>query len=388
MTGRLDLDAQPPIPPSKAPTTDETRLSWLRLARSQNVGPVTFVQLLRRYRSAADALAAVPDLAARGGAKRRIKICDAASAQAEIDAAATAGARMLCLGAPDYPGLLGLIDGAPPLIWALGNSGRLMPNAVALVGARNASAAGRRFAGILARDLAREGWVVVSGLARGVDGAAHAAALEEPGGTAAVLAGGVDQIYPPEHAELHAAIAEQGVVVSEMPMGFEPIARSFPRRNRIISGLSQGVLVIEAAERSGSLITARYAAEQGREAMAAPGHPLDPRAGGSNALLREGAVLIRSAEDVLEALTPRLSNKIAEPPRHFLDAPFETQIESDETLRRRLIELLSVAPVEVDELVRQAGAPAAMVASALLELELAGRIERAPGGLVSRVDFS
>ncbi len=282
------------------PRDDAGRLAWLRLARSRNVGPRTFRRLMARFSSVAQALEALPDLAGGAGLRDYVPASEDDAAR-EMAAAERRGARMLCLGAPDYPALLAEIADAPPLLWTLGDAALALRPCVALVGARNASALGRKMAATLARDLGAAGWVVVSGLARGVDRAVHEAALET--GTIAALAGGVDTVYPPENAALTAQIAAQGLLLSEAPMGETPVARSFPKRNRIVSGLSSGVVLVEAAERSGSLITARCAAEQGREAMAVPGSPLDARASGCNALIREGATLIRSADDVLEALS-------------------------------------------------------------------------------------
>jgi len=364
-------------------------LDWLRLARSRRVGPATFIRLIREHRSAAAALAALPALAA-GAGLRGYAPADRAAVEAEWQAAERAGARPLLLGAAQYPACLATIADPPPLLWALGDPTLAARPAVALVGARNASALGCRMAARLAAELGALGLVVVSGLARGIDASAHDAALAT--GTIAVQGGGVDDLYPPENAGLATRIAALGLRLSEMPMGHAPRAQDFPRRNRIVSGLALGVVVIEGAERSGSLITARNAADQGREVMAVPGNPLDARAAGCNALIREGATLVRSAEDVAEALAasladmprpeprPRAQPQAAPPP----PAPEPATPAPPEALAGRLLALLGPAPSPEDLLIRSTGAPAARVAEALLDLELAGLIERHPGALVSR----
>ena len=279
-------------------TLDQSeRADWLRLIRSENVGPVTFFHLVRHYGSARAALDALPDLARRGG-KRAIRICPAANAEREIQALTEIGARLVAHGEPDYPRSLGAIEDAPPLIALLGNPDLLQRPMVAIVGARNASANGRRLAAALAGDLGAAGFSVVSGLARGIDTAAHTGSLKT--GTIAVIAGGIDVVYPTENQDLHRDIASSGVLIAESAVGTKPVARHFPRRNRLISGLSIGVVVVEAAMRSGSLITARMALEQGREVFAVPGSPLDPRARGANNLIRQGATLTETADDVLQ----------------------------------------------------------------------------------------
>lgn len=366
-----------PFPASRLPVNDAGRAAWLRLARSANVGPVTFASLMTRYDSAQAALKAVPDLAKRGGA-RQVRLADPARVAQEFEQAAAAGARMLLLGAPDYPENLTATGSAPAVLWALGAPEIATQQSVAIVGARNASALGLKFAEMLARDLGAAGWCVVSGLARGIDASAHRGALSSS--TAAVLAGGVDVMWPPQNEALYHEIIEHGVVLSERAMGHQGRAPDFPRRNRIVSGLSLGIVVAEGAERSGSLITARLAGEQGREVMAVPGSPLDPRAGGCNRLLREGATLVRGVEDVLEALsTFALQPRLAEPPSDWADTPGE----ADDALRADITRLLGVVPVETDELVRMTGAPAGVVAHVLLELDLAGRLRREPGGKVA-----
>lgn len=364
----------------RPPQSEDERLAWLRLSRSRNVGAATFQRLLDRFGGAGAALAALPDLAGRGGAGA-YQPCSARQGEEEMARAAAAGARMLCLGAPDYPARLGEIADAPPFLWALGDPELAQRPAVAVIGARNASSLGLRMARMLAEDLGAAGRVIASGLARGVDAAAHEAAL--PTGTIAALAGGVDQIYPEEHAALGARIAGEGLLLSEAPMGLIPQGRHFPRRNRIVSGLSDGVVVIEAAARSGSLITVRCALEQGREAMAVPGAPLDPRAAGCNEMIRQGAALIRDAADVLEALGGPRTLQFDEAPEPFIhDAPSPPP---DPDLAARVAALLGPAPVEIDLLARDTGATPRQLAEALMELDLAGRIERRPGGLIALV---
>jgi DNA processing protein len=356
-------------------------VSRLRLIRTDSIGPVTYRQLIARFGDAETALKALPDLARRGN--RNIALHPESEALAELETATTLGAHLLFLGTPDYPALLSGTETAPPVLYARGDLALLDRPAVAIVGARNASAAGTRFARQLALDLAEADYVVVSGLARGIDAAAHQAALER--GTIAVVAGGVDVAYPPDHADLMARIAEQGLVIAEQPPGIEPQARHFPRRNRIIAGLSAGTIVVEGAPKSGSLITARIAADLGREVMAVPGSPLDPRAQGCNLLIREGATLIQTAADVLEALStlsgqPALPLNVAEP----LPLPdFGPTLTPDPAARAALLALLSPAPVHVDELIRLSRLPAAQVASVLLDLELEGALVRHAGARVA-----
>ncbi len=363
----------------------------LRLIRTPSIGPATYRQLIARFRTAEAALDALPDLARRGN--RELRITPAAEAEAELEALAAAGATPLFIGTPEYPALLAQADTAPPFLAARGRTVLLEAPAVAVVGARNASAAGTRLASRWATELAERGLVLVSGLARGIDTAVHKGALAaEQGGTIAVIAGGIDIAYPPENAELMERIATEGLVLAEQPPGTEPQARHFPRRNRIIAGLAAGTLVIEAAPRSGSLITARMAAEFGREVMAVPGSPADPRAQGCNQLIREGGTLVQSPAEVLEALsafdadglghTATLGQRFqtAEPPGFYADA----DTEPPESARPLLIGLLSPAPVAIDELVRQSGLPAPAVANVLLDLELEGLMVRHAGGRVAR----
>jgi len=362
------------------PRNDRERLDWLRLTRSENVGPITFRTLIERLGNASAALDSLPRLARRGGRSDALKLCTREEAERELSALEELGGHFLYLGEALYPRLLAAIEDAPPVLAVMGEPHLLEKPSVAIVGARNAAAAGIRIARRLAAELGEAGFVVDSGLARGVDAAAHAGALER--GTIAVLAGGPDNIYPPENAELYATIKSQGVLVSEMPLGTAPQARHFPRRNRLISGLSRGVVVVEAAERSGSLITARLALEQGREVLAVPGSPLDARAHGTNKLIRSGATLVQSAADILEAVAgpdgQRLREPEALPPTDGPGAllPDESEVAAARAL---IIERLGPSPIEVDELVRQTGFSPALVLSVLLELELAGRLERQPG---------
>jgi len=361
------------------------RLARLRLWRSENVGPITFHRLMARFGSGRAALDALPDLARRGGRSRPVTLQPAAEAERELAALEALGAVALCCGETGYPSRLAELEDAPPLLAALGRVELLSRDSLAIVGARNASGNGRRLARQLAADLGAQGYIVVSGLARGIDAAAHEGALGT--GTVAVLAGGLDVVYPRENAALHAAIAADGVLVSEMPPGLEPQARHFPPRNRLISGLAWGVVVVEAALRSGSLITARLAAEQGREVFAVPGSPLDPRARGCNRLLRDGATLTESAEDVVAGLSHLGRPRIAEPRAADFQAEVHgiPKVIAVDGAHARLRELLGVSPVAVDELIRQCQLSPAVANMALLEMELAGRVERHPGNRVSLI---
>ena len=411
--------------PITPPTTEDGRLSWLRLIRSRKVGPTTFHRLIAEHGTAEAALASLPGVARAAGIAG-YEPCPEGVARAEMAAARKAGMRMLCWGTADYPPELADLPDAPAVLWLRGDASVLLAPMVALVGARNASSNGCRMAGRLARELGEAGLTVVSGLARGIDAAAHAAALDR--GTVAVMAGGADVTYPPENAELLARIAGTGVALSEQPPGLEPQARHFPLRNRIISGLALGVVVVEAAERSGSLITARNALDQGREVMAVPGHPVDARAGGCNLLIRDGCTLIRSAQDVMEALGPALTaarqirlgrvvppapapaaplsaaRKLAEAARAYLQstpAPVVASLsaralaaippgppargpEQTRALHAEILTRLGPAPLAEDQLIRDLSLPAARVAPELLALELDGKIERRPGGLLTR----
>ena len=356
------------------------RRDWLRLARTSSVGAVTFRELMRRYGDPSLALEALPDLARRAGRVSPLSPFSATQAEDEIAAGEALGAQLLLACDPGFPEPLAALDPPPPLVWVLGDARPLERTCVAVVGARAASALGLRFAGTLAADLGAAGLTVVSGLARGVDGAAHQGSLAT--GTAAVLAGGVDDVYPPQHADLYRAILDSGgCTVSENPPGRTASAADFPRRNRIIAGLSRAVVVVEAELRSGSLITARLAAEMGREVLAVPGSPLDPRSRGGNDLLRQGAAVCESAEDVLRALAGLAG--LAEPGQEFEPAPpkgADAAAEAPESARQRLLSLLSPSPAPRDEIVRLSGLSTAEVNAALAELELAGHVVFTAGG--------
>ncbi|HEY2481170.1 MAG TPA: DNA-processing protein DprA [Caulobacteraceae bacterium] len=359
---------------------ERERLDWLRLARSESVGSTTFAYLISRYRSATAALEHLPELARRGGRSQPLRVPTADEATAELTAGEALGARLVLSGEPGFPRLLAVLDSPPPLIWVAGDATLLAARTVAIVGARAASSAGRRFAHQLARDLGDARYVVVSGLARGIDAAAHEGALET--GTVAVLAGGIDDIYPPENAALADAIRAKGCLVSERPVGLAAKAADFPRRNRLISGLSLGVIVVEAERRSGSLITARLAGEQGREVFAVPGSPMDPRARGANELLRQGACLVEEADDVTRVLDSLPGVSESEPP-HSIPID-DANAGPTEPFAQELESLLSSTPVRLDDLARDAGVPSSLVASALVELCIAGRAELLPGGLAVR----
>ncbi len=387
-----ERSALTPAPLPQAALDDVQRLACLRLIRSDNVGPATFRELINHFGGATAALEALPDLMRRVGGKRTPRICPRDRAEAELAAAAKAGARPIFTIEPSYPPLLAEIDPPPPMLYVRGRLQLLTRPIVAIVGARDGSAAGQKLARIFAHALGAAGYVVASGLARGIDAAAHEAALAT--GTIAVLAGGLDNIYPPEHADLHRRIGEAGCLISEMPPGFVPRAQDFPRRNRIISGIAHGVLVVEAARRSGTLITARMAAEQGREVFAIPGHPLDPRAEGTNHLLKSGATLVTEPADVIQALAPTLAPPLPLPLRSEAQAlespaartPAHPAAVPDDEVRARVLAALGPAPTNVDDLVRAVGAPIRMIQVAMLELALAGQIEQHGQNLVSRRD--
>ncbi len=364
--------------------TDRQRIAWLRLIRSDNVGPATFRDLINHFGSAEAALAALPGLSARGGATRAIRIATESEALKELETAQRFGARFVGIGEPDYPQALKQIDGAPPLLAVKGNLAATAPPAVGIVGSRNASISGAKFAAMIARDCGRAGYVVISGLARGIDTAAHRASLDT--GTIAAMAGGLDQPYPPENAGLLDEIWNgNGLAVSEMPFGWEPRARDFPRRNRLIAGISLGTVIVEAATRSGSLITARLAAEFGRLVFAVPGSPLDPRCHGTNGLLKDGAMIVTAPDDVISALAPlsqldMFDAPMAEEPDR--GSGFSAQ-PPDDSDRARIADALGPTPVEIDDIIRHTGLGAAAVYLVLLELDIAGRLHRHPGGLVS-----
>ncbi|SFA85801.1 DNA processing protein [Poseidonocella pacifica] len=388
----------PPLPP----TTEDDRLLWLRLLRSRRVGPTTFHRLLKEHGSIAEAFAALPEIA-RGAGVKDYRPLPADDAAREYEAGLRAGARLLLFGEPEYPETLADLTDAPPLLWCMGDVSLLRRPIIALVGARNASSLGVRMARSLARDLARQGFVVGSGLARGIDTAAHAASLDT--GTIAVMAGGVDVIYPAENTKLGQDIAESGLRISEQPIGLSPTARYFPMRNRIVSGMSIATVVVEAAARSGSLITARNALDQGREVLAVPGHPLDARASGCNLLIRDGARLVRSAEDVVEAVaeffqpspevTPSMPDEVGtgSRPSPADSEPFPRVHGSQDravsqptvALQDAILGRLGPSPLAEDQLIRDLGQSPENLAPALLDLELDGKILRGPGGLLSLV---
>ncbi|MGQ0684853.1 DNA-processing protein DprA [Bradyrhizobium sp.] len=357
--------------------SDVERLNRLRLIRSDNIGPRTFGALIRHCGDAAAALERLPEFSRRGGAARPGRICSEDEARAELAACKKLGVNLVAPGEAFYPPRLAVIDDAPPLLAVRGALDALMRPMIAIVGSRNASGAGLKFAQSLARDLGQAGFVIISGLARGIDQAAHRASIS--GGTVAVLAGGQDRIYPPEHEDLLFALLETGAAISEMPLGHVARAHDFPRRNRLISGASLGVVVVEAAQRSGSLITARMANEQGREVFAVPGSPIDPRAGGTNDLIKQGATLVTEAADIINAVQPIMARPLAleEPDDDYSEA------EPDAGERARIVALLGPTPILLDDLIRMAGSSPAIVRTVLLELELAGRLERHGGGMVS-----
>ncbi|UUX50922.1 DNA-processing protein DprA [Nisaea acidiphila] len=360
------------------------RMARLRLIRTENVGPVTFQHLLTRFGSATEAVEHLPDLARRGGRKARLKIPAASDIEKEITANELEGARIVVIGEPDYPAMLAQIEGAPVALSLMGHPHLFLEPSVSIVGARNASGNAIRFTERIAKELGAHGIVIVSGLARGIDTAAHQGALET--GTVAVVAGGADIVYPPENEALRARIVAEGALVAEAPIGTRPLARHFPARNRIISGLTRATLVIEAAKKSGSLITARFAADQGREVCAVPGSPMDPRCAGSNGLLRDGAHLIERAEDVLTILLAGGIREDTAPAEEFSITGTPPQIieEIDDSTRSSVLALLDATPLPVDEIIRRCQLSPPVVLTILLEAELAGEAERHPGNSVAR----
>ena len=373
---------------TKESFSDKEKLAWLRLSRTENIGPITFYKLLERFGSAEEALKAIPDIARRGGRMGGLKAFAIDLAEKELAQVEKAGAYLIARDEPEYPELLAQIEDAPPLIAVIGHISILSKPSLAVVGARNASLSGRKIAENFSRKVAATGYVIVSGLARGIDTAAHTASLDT--GTVAVVAGGIDVIYPRENEKLYRQISEQGAVIAESPFGTEPIARHFPRRNRLISGLSLGVLIVEAAMKSGSLITARMAVEQNREVFAVPGSPMDPRSKGTNKFIQDGAHMATSADDILRELESLRLRPMNDPPADpWKGAPnlFSQNLakEPDESLRIKILEMLSPTPVQMDEIIRAAEAPANEVLTVILELELAGRIERHPGNKVNLI---
>jgi DNA processing protein len=361
--------------------SDAERLNWLRLARTEGIGPINFHKLIRRYGTAAKVIEVLPQLMTKAGARRGLSVHTVDLAKRELDATSDAGATLVAMGEAGYPAALMQADSAPPLLCISGNIELAQRKSVGIVGARTASANGRKMARILAYTIAEAGFLVTSGLARGIDTAAHEAAT--PLRTAAVIAGGIDHIYPPENADLQQAIARDGLLISEMPIGTAPRAEHFPRRNRIISGMSAAVVIVEAALRSGSLITARFANEQGREVFAVPGSPLDPRCEGTNKLIRDGANILTSANDVLDFLTAEkspLHERLFERDPEPLLPPDQ---DADDATRREVIGLLSANAVDIDDLIREANCAPEAVMAVLLELEVAGRVSRSAGGMIA-----
>ena len=362
---------------------DAQRAAWLRLSRSDGVGPATFRDLINHFGTAAAALDALPDLAARSG-RRRITIPDTGTISREIDALHRFGGRLVCSGEPDYPDALLAYDAAPMVLNVLGDGAALRRSAIGIVGSREASLASIKLTRLFASAFAEAGYTVVSGLARGIDTAAHEGSLDA--GTVACMAGGIDVIYPPQNEALARAIVERGgALVTEMPFGWKPRAKDFPRRNRIVAGMSLGLLVSEAAQRSGSLITARLANEMGREVFAVPGSPLDPRSAGANGLIREGATFTTEPADVLDALRPASASAkgsiLGEARSASPDPAPVTEVDGSD--RARVLGALDRTPVGVDELVRFTGLPASAVQLVLLELDLAGGVVRHSGNRVS-----
>ncbi|NVK16775.1 MAG: DNA-protecting protein DprA [Rhodobacteraceae bacterium] len=386
MTEETLSSTHPPLPP----TTEDNRYSWLRLLRSKRVGPVTFHRLLAEYGSAQNALDALPEVARSAGIKG-YETCPAKAVDKELKTAKAAKARLLCFSDPEYPALLKGLKDAPPLLWAIGDLSVLNRPMISMVGARNASSLGVRMARSMAQSLGEAGYIVVSGMARGIDTAAHQAALKT--GTIAVLAGGADVIYPAENADLAARISETGLRLSEQPMGLAPQARDFPKRNRIIAALSRALVVVEAAAKSGSLITARDALDYGREVLAVPGHPFDARSSGCNRLIRDGATLVRDAQDVLEALPPQeIAAAQAAAPQDLQQAlaalppppPQQRSLAETHALHQQILGSLGPSPTSETQLIRDLSLPPQDLGPALTDLELEGAICRDPGGLLSR----
>ena len=378
MAGRQYSFDSPPL----LPTTEEDMVNRLRLLRSRRVGIATYRRLMSEHGSAAAALAALPEIA-KGSGVSDYAVYPIERVHAELDAGRKAGAQLIIEGSADYPATLSDISDSPPILWAIGSLALLKRPMVALVGARNASSLGTRMAKKLAEELSNQGITVVSGLARGIDAAAHLGALA--GGTVAVQAGGVDVIYPAENAKLAGDIAKKGLRLSEMPMGLQPQARHFPARNRIISGLAQAVVVVEAAAKSGSLITARNALDQGRDVLAVPGHPFDARAWGCNMLIRDGATLVRNAQDVIEAINTATDQTQIETATAPEPKP-KPALRETATLHSQILARLGPSPVAEDQLARDIRAQACDLAPALIDLELDGKILRQAGGLLSRIN--
>ncbi len=360
------------------------RLDWLRLIRSENVGAITFIELIKRYGTASNAIEALPELAERGRGRKKISIASIADVEQELARIADHGATTVCLGEPNYPPALRAIDDAPPVLVVHGSVDILRRNAIAFVGSRNSSIAGVKLTRQLATDVASAGYATISGLARGIDSAAHHATIEQ--GTIAVLAGGIDNIYPNENIDLAKAIVDNGgALITEMPFGWPPRSQDFPRRNRIVAGIALGLVVVEAAHRSGTLISARLANEMGRLVFAVPGSPLDPRNGGSNNLIKQGAQLITSAKDILDAMEPMI--KTPDQSNYTLDEKDEDEftIKADENDREKIISAMGHTPTDVDEIIRFTGVDAPTIQLIMLELHMAGRLERHQGNKVSLI---
>ncbi|MGB0844040.1 MAG: DNA-processing protein DprA [Alphaproteobacteria bacterium] len=367
----------------------QNQLDWLQLYRSENVGPVTFANLLKRFGTAKEALNAIPEIVRRAGGKRSPKLCPRSVAEQEMAAVESFGARLLCGFEDEFPTLLGHIGDSPPVLAVKGHLSLLSRDSIGIVGARNASQNARRFTQYMSKELGGRGYVVTSGVARGIDTAAHAAALDT--GTIGVIAGGIDTVYPKENAGLQTSIVERGLLIAEAPFGAQPIARNFPKRNRIIAGLSKGVLVVEAALKSGSLITARLANEYGREVFAVPGFPTDPRGAGCNQLIKNGAALVETPQDLISALE-LLRQNLQEPASDLFEFAYKsTKSGADfdekqiEIARAELKNLIGPASITVDELVSECQFSASLIQAALTELELVGHIERLPGNRVAQI---
>lgn len=373
-------------PPRVSSVSEQERLDWLQLARTENVGPITFHNFIDYYGSADAALKAIPQLAAKSKRKKPLKIPARQEIEREYEALRKRGGDIVIAIEETYPLALSGIEDAPPALSYIGNPDLLNKPSIGIVGSRNASHNGRKFTHKLAEELGQQDQIIVSGLARGIDTSAHTGALES--GTIAVVAGGIDIIYPPENEALYHAIGEKGLVVAESPLGMPPRARDFPRRNRIVSGLSQGVVVVEANMRSGSLITARLAAEQGRDIFAIPGHPMDPRADGPNHLIREGAQLVRNSEDIMENLRNFSSTELRDSGIQTFEHPPIYEISNDhdtDDIRALMLENLGHTPTDIDEMIRDYNLPASVVQQALIEMELAGEIHRLPGNRISLI---
>lgn len=376
--------------------TDNQRLHWLQLIRSENVGAVTFMNLIEHFGSAEQALYALPELSAKGGAGKPIRIANKQDAERELEQTANIGAKLVCVGEPDYPPYLRTTENPPPIVTIKGSCDVFLKSSVGIVGSRNASASGKKITSLFARQLGDTGFAIISGLARGIDASAHNASLST--GTVAVLAGGIDYIYPPENIELYNEIIENGgAIVSEMPLGWQPRSVDFPRRNRIIAGLSLGLLVTEAACRSGSLITAKLAAEMGRIVFAIPGSPLDPRAAGTNNLIKDGALLVTHPDDIIETLTPLVpseqNNQLllfesGDDPPYAEQIPVEREYSSqnsdrEDKDRKAVLSALSSTPIDIETLCLHSGVPLNKIYLLLVELDLAGKLIRHAGGAVS-----